>query len=203
MSPASERNQAMSEEIENQDSTLEPEDTVNLSVESECDPLATSGSLQQLTTERDDFKDRLLRKQAEFENFKKRTDRERAEFVQYASAELMREVLNVVDSFELALNDAGSGDGEEQRIRQGFDLIYKQLLDSLKRFGLETIDAKGHPFDPNIHEAVNTEISNEVGDGMVFAELRRGYLLRGKLLRPAMVTVAKAPDGESGERSDQ
>ena len=90
-----------------------------------------------MTTERDDFKDRLLRKQAEFENFQKRTDRERAEFVKYASAELMREVLNVVDSFELALNEAGSGDADEQRIRQGFDLIYKQLLDSLKRFGLE------------------------------------------------------------------
>jgi len=200
---ASKRNQAMSEEIKNQDSTLKPENTADCGIDAELDPLASSQAGQQLISERDDFKDRLLRKQAEFENFKKRTDRERAEFVKYASAELMREVLNVVDSFELALNDVGSGDGEEGRIRRGFDLIYKQLLDSLKRFGLEAIDAKGHPFDPNIHEAVNTEISNEVGDGMVFAELRRGYLLRGKLLRPAMVTVAKAPDGESGERSDQ
>ncbi len=192
----------MSEEIENQESTLEPEDTSDPGLDADLDPIAMARSVQQVTSERDDFKDRLLRKQAEFENFKKRTDRERAEFVKYASAELMREVLNVVDSFELALNDAGSGDGEEQRVRQGFDLIYKQLLDSLKRFGLEIIEAKGHPFDPNVHEAVNTEVSIETPEGTVVAELRRGYLLQGKLLRPAMVTVARAPVGESGERSD-
>ncbi len=76
------------------------------------------------------------------------------------------------------------------------------LLDSLKRFGLETIEAKGNPFDPNIHEAVNTEATDAAPEGTVLAELRRGYLLQGKLLRPAMVTVAAAPGGDSGERSD-
>lgn len=192
----------MSEEIKNQDSTLDPEDTVDPSLDADLDPIALYRSVQQVTSERDDFKDRLLRKQAEFENFKKRTDRERAEFVKYASAELMREVLNVVDSLELALNDAGSGDGEDQKVWQGFDLIYKQLVDSLKRFGLETIEAKGHPFDPNVHEAVSTEVSTEAPEGTVVAELRRGYLLQGKLLRPAMVTVAAAPVGESDERSE-
>jgi molecular chaperone GrpE len=192
----------MSEEIKNQDSTLEPGDTVDPGLDADLDPIALYRSVQQVTSERDDFKDKLLRKQAEFENFKKRTDRERAEFVKYASAELMREVLNVVDSLELALNDAGSGDGDAQKVRQGFDLIYKQLVDSLKRFGLETIEAKGHPFDPNVHEAVSTEVSTEAPEGTVVAELRRGYLLQGKLLRPAMVTVAAAPVGESDERSE-
>ena len=192
----------MSEEIKNQDSTLEPRDTVDPSLDADLDPIALYRSVQQVTSERDDFKDRLLRKQAEFENFKKRTDRERAEFVKYASAELMREVLNVVDSLEAALNDAGSGDGDDQKVRQGFDLIYKQLVDSLQRFGLETIEAKGHPFDPNVHEAVSTEVSTEAPEGTVVAELRRGYLLQGKLLRPAMVTVAAAPVGESDERSE-
>jgi molecular chaperone GrpE len=192
----------MSEEIKNQDSTLETGDTVDPSLDAALDPIALYRSVQQATSERDDFKDRLLRKQAEFENFKKRTDRERAEFVKYASAELMREVLNVVDSLELALNDAGSGDGDDQKVRQGFDLIYKQLVDSLKRFGLETIEAKGHLFDPNVHEAVSTEISTDAPEGTVVAELRRGYLLQGKLLRPAMVTVAAAPVGESDERSE-
>ena len=192
----------MSEEIKNQDSTLEPRDTVDPSLDADLDPIALYRSVQQVTSERDDFKDRLLRKQAEFENFKKRTDRERAEFVRYASAELMREVLNVVDSLELALSDAGSGDGDDQKVRQGFDLIYKQLVDSLKRFGLETIEAKGHPFDPNVHEAVSTEVSTDAPEGTVVAELRRGYLLQGKLLRPAMVTVAAASVGESDERSE-
>ena len=193
----------MSEDIENQDSTFGPKDAAEGGLDAELDPIALSASVHQLTSERDDVTDRLLRKQAEFENFKKRTDRERAEFVKYASSELMREVLNVVDSFELALNDTGSEDGEGVRVRQGFDLIYKQLLDSLKRFGLETIEAEGHPFDPNIHEAVNTEASNDAPEGTVLAELRRGYLLQGKLLRPAMVTVAQAPGRESGERNDR
>ncbi len=190
----------MSEEIENQNSPFDPESTVEADLESprtELDPLALSRSVEELTSERDDFKDRLLRKQAEFENFKKRTDRERAEFVKYASAELMREVLNVVDSFELALNDEGSGDGEAQSVRQGFEMIYKQLLDSLTRFGLEVIEAKGHPFDPNVHEAVTTEPSSEA-EGTVLGELRRGYRLHGKLLRPAMVTVA-APAGDESD----
>ncbi len=192
----------MSEELENQDPTFGSEETAEAGLDPDVNPAALSENVHRLTSERDDFKDRLLRTQAEFENFKKRTDRERAEFVKYASEKLMREVINVVDSFELALNDAGSGDGDGQRVRQGFDLIYKQLLDSLKRSGLETIEATGHPFDPNVHEAINTEVSSEVVEGTVLAELRRGYLLHGKLLRPALVTVAHASGGESGERSE-
>ena len=195
----------MNEDLENQDSALEPDRPVEVdteSAESELDPATLAQNVRELTEERDNLKDSLLRKQAEFENFRKRTDRERSEFVKFASGELMREVLNVLDSFELALGKEDSPDGEVEDVRKGFELIYKQLVDSLKRFGLEAIEAKGRPFDPNVHEAVSTQPSDEVADGTVLEELRRGYLLHGKLLRPAMVTVAASSSDGSTEGSD-
>ena len=195
----------MNEDLENQDSALEPDRPVDVdteSAESELDPATLAQNVRELTEERDNLKDSLLRKQAEFENFRKRTDRERSEFVKFASGELMREVLNVLDSFELALGKEDSPGGEVEDVRKGFELIYKQLVDSLKRFGLEAIEAKGRPFDPNVHEAVSTQPSDEVADGTVLEELRRGYLLHGKLLRPAMVTVAASSSDGSTEGSD-
>jgi molecular chaperone GrpE len=143
--------------------------------------------LQALKEERDSLYDRLLRKQAEFENYKKRVDRERSEFVQFASSELMKELLNALDSFDLALRNTG-GD------LRGFELIYKQLQDTLARFGLKPIEAKGQKFDPNIHQAVATQPTNEVEENTVIEEMRKGYLLNGRLLRPAMVTVAVKKD---------
>ena len=139
--------------------------------------------LQALKEERDGLYDRLLRKQAEFENYKKRVDRERSEFVQFASAELMRELLNALDSFDLALRNT---DGD----LRGFELIYKQLQDTMGRFGLKAIEAKGQKFDPNIHQAVSTQTTDEVEENTVVEEMRRGYTLNGRLLRPAMVTVS-------------
>lgn len=151
---------------------------------------APADELQALKEERDGLYDRLLRKQAEFENYKKRIDRERSEFIQFASAELMRELLNALDSFELALrNAAAEGTAREDMLR-GFELIYKQLQDTLSRFGLKPVEAKGQKFDPHLHQAVATEASDDVEENTVIEEMRKGYLLNGRLLRPAMVTVA-------------
>ena len=143
--------------------------------------------LQTLKEERDSVYDRLLRKQAEFDNYKKRVDRERTEFVQFASSELMKELLNALDSFDLALRNAGGG-------LRGFELIYKQLQDTLTRFGLKAVEAKGQKFDPNMHQAVATQPTSEVEENTVLEEMRKGYLLNGRLLRPAMVTVAAKKD---------
>src|SRR5215212_3981835 len=108
--------------------------------------------LQNLQKERDSLYDRLLRKQAEFENYKKRMDRERSEYIQFASSELMKELLGTLDSFDLAIrNAAGEGAGGENTLR-GFELIYKQLLETLGRFGLKPVEAKGAKFDPNFHQ---------------------------------------------------
>jgi len=151
--------------------------------------------IQALKQERDSFYDRLLRKQAEFENYKKRVDREKAESAQSASADLMRELLNALDSFELALRNAASeGQGSEDMLR-GFELIYKQLQDTLARFGLKPFEAKGKKFDPNFHQAVSTQATNEVEENTIIDELRKGYLLHGRLLRPAMVNVAVKTEG--------
>jgi molecular chaperone GrpE len=152
------------------------------------------GSLEALRAERDEMKDLLLRKQAEFENFRKRTERERSEFAQFALADCMTELLNVLDSFELALRDSGAGGGADESVHRGYELIYKQLVESLGRFGLEAIDARGVEFDPHLHQAVSTQPAPEGNEGRVLEELRKGYLLKGRLLRPAMVVVASAPD---------
>lgn len=151
-----------------------------------------------LEAERNELKDLLLRKQAEFENFRKRTDRERAEFVQFALGDCVKELLNVLDSFELALKDTGAADDAARGIHRGYELIYKQMVESLQRFGLEVVEASGRAFDPHVHQAVSTQPTSEVDEGMVVEELRKGYLLKGRLLRPAMVTVAAPPEKDDG-----
>ena len=146
--------------------------------------------LQSLKKERDSLYDRLLRKQAEFENYKKRMEREKSEYVQFASAELMKELLGALDSFDLAIRTAAAdGKGGENTLR-GFELIYKQLQDTLTRFGLKAIEAKGKKFDPNFHQAVSTQATSDVEENTVIDEMRKGYTLNGRLLRPAMVSVS-------------
>src|SRR5437763_12762193 len=142
--------------------------------------------LQKLKEERDSLYERLLRKQAEFDNYKKRVDRERSEFVQSASADLMKELLNALDSFDMAIRNAST----DERTLQGFQLIYKQLLDTMGRFGLKAIEAQGQKFDPNFHQAVTTTPTDGVEENTILDEMRKGYLLNGRLLRPAMVNVA-------------
>jgi len=144
----------------------------------------------QLKAERDELYDRLLRKQAEFDNYKKRIERERSEYVQFASAELMRELLNAMDSFDLAIHNASSDSAGSETMLRGLDLIYKQFQDTLSRFGLKAIEARGQVFDPNLHQAVSTVPTDKVAENTVVDELRKGYTLNGKLLRPVMVSVA-------------
>jgi len=143
----------------------------------------------ELRRERDDYKDRLLRKTAEFDNYRKRIERERRENADAAIADVLESLLNVVDDFDRALTvEAGP---EAEAYRTGVELIHAKLLDFLKKRGVRAIDALGADFDPNIHQAVMHEVSPEHRDGEVIGELRKGYMLGDKLLRPAMVKVAK------------
>lgn len=146
--------------------------------------------IEALKRERDDLFDRLLRKQAEFENFKKRMEREKSEYTQFASADLMKEMLNALDSFDLAIRNAAAEARGGGNMLRGFELIHKQLQDTLTRFGLKPLEAKGKKFDPNFHQAVSTKATNEVEENTVVEEMRKGYTLNGRLLRPAMVTVS-------------
>ena len=142
----------------------------------------------ELKQQRDDYYDRLLRKTAEFDNYRKRTDRERQQLSEAAAADLLQELLPLVDDLERALRAEGS---DTDAIRRGVELIHKQLVETLRKRGVRPIDALGADFDPHYHMAVADEPANGRRDGEVIEEFRRGYMLGDRLLRPAMVKVAK------------
>ena len=153
-------------------------------------PDAASSEVGDLQRERDDYKDRWLRKTAEFDNYRKRIERERREQADQAVVDLLQELLLVVDDFDRALTvDAGEGGNA---YRKGVELIHGKLHDLLRKQGVKAMDALGADFDPNVHQAVMHEESPEHREGEVIAELRKGYTLNDRLLRPAMVKVAKA-----------
>ncbi len=139
-----------------------------------------------LREENEQLKNRVLRTLADFENFRKRTDREKADFYRYAVANLMKEILPVLDNFDRSLDHAEEGDD----FHKGVLLIYKQLFDVLRKNGLTPIEESGVRFDPNIHEAVVREEDDSVPSHTVVAVLQKGYFLHDRLLRPALVKVA-------------
>src|SRR5271170_5313530 len=149
-----------------------------------------SSELQKLRVERDTLIDRLARLQAEFENARKRTAREQQEFREYAVADALKALLASLDSFERALQTSAS---DKSEFRGGVELIYKQLQDALVKLGLRPIPARGEPFDPHLHQAIEMVDTKEAEDHQVLEELQRGYKLRDRLLRPAMVKVARNP----------
>jgi molecular chaperone GrpE len=138
--------------------------------------------------------DRLLRNTADFENFKKRAARERQDAVKFANEALMQKLIPVLDNFESALAAVQNAGGEgAQSLLTGVTMIYQQFKTVLTEAGLEEVEAHGKPFDPNLHEAVSQAESAEHPEGQVMQQLRRGYRLRERLLRPATVIVAKPP----------
>jgi molecular chaperone GrpE len=143
----------------------------------------------ELRKDRDALQDRLLRQVAEFDNYRKRIERERRESSEYAAADVLQELLPILDDFELALKVDAPG---SEPYRQGLEIIQRALLDLLRKRGVTTIEAVGTDFDPHIHQAVSYEDAPDRRDGEVLAEFRRGYRLGDRLLRPAMVKVAKA-----------
>jgi len=151
---------------------------------------AAPDAVADLQRERDDYYDRYLRKTAEFDNYRKRVERERREQGDQAVNNLLEQLLLVVDDFDRALTvDASEGGAA---YRKGIELIHAKLNDLLRKYGVRPIDAVGADFDPNLHQAVVHEESSEHRDGEVIAELQKGYMIGDRLLRPAMVKVAKA-----------
>jgi molecular chaperone GrpE len=149
----------------------------------------TESELQKVKAERDSLLDRLARAQAEFENARRRASKEQQDFRDYATADTIKALLPVIDSFERALQTKS----ESRDFRSGVELIYKQLQDALAKLGVRPIPAKGEPFDPHYHEAIETVETSEAPDHTVLEELQRGYKFKDRLLRPAMVKVAKNP----------
>ena len=149
----------------------------------------SDAALTTLQRERDTLQDQLLRTAAEFKNYRTRMDRERRDLSEYATSEILMELLPIIDNFERALQAPG---GVDEAFRKGVELIHKQMFDLLRKRGVKPIEALGADFDPNFHQAVIHESSPDHREGEVIQELQRGYMLGDRLLRPAMVKVAKA-----------
>ena len=142
-----------------------------------------------LKAEKDQLKDRLLRLQAEFDNSRKREAKERADFRDYAVANAVEQFLPVLDNFQLALQSTGS----TEQLRTGVELIVKQMEEALRGLSVQPVETVGAVFDPRVHEALEMVERNDVPDHQVIEEVRRGYRMRDRLLRPALVRVAANP----------
>jgi len=143
----------------------------------------------------DEHWDRLLRTTADLENFKKRAARERQEAIKFANGSLLEKLIPALDNLEMALAAANNAESHSiESLKTGIAMIYNQLKAALADTGLEEIDATNQPFDPNLHEAVSHQESADVPEGQVLQQLRKGYKLRERLIRPASVVVARKPD---------
>ncbi|UCD80673.1 MAG: nucleotide exchange factor GrpE [Desulfobacterales bacterium] len=136
--------------------------------------------------------DRLLRVSAEFENYKKRTSREMEEFRKYSNQSLIKEMLSVVDNLELAMNSTDGQKTIDKGLLEGLEMTHKEILKVFEKFNVTPISAQGQTFDPTFHEAVMQEETDDVPENTVVNELQKGYLIHDRLLRPAMVVVAKS-----------
>ncbi|HEY6069961.1 MAG TPA: nucleotide exchange factor GrpE [Chthoniobacterales bacterium] len=142
-----------------------------------------------LQADLDRFRDLAMRSQADFENYKKRAAREKDDAIKYANKSLLEKLVSIVDHFELGL-EAAKGESEKSPIYSGMSLVLKQLQDFLAENGLKPIDAVGQKFDPNSHEAIAHQPSDEVPEEHVISQTRRGYKLKDRLLRPSTVVVS-------------
>jgi molecular chaperone GrpE len=149
-------------------------------------PTGGQTEIDQLKAERDQLLDRLARMQAEFENARKRAEREKTEFRDHVTGSVVEQFLPVLDNFELALKSTGSA----QQLRSGVNLIMKQMEEILEKMQVSAIPAVGETFDPRVHEALGAVERDDVPDQHVAEEVRRGYKIRERLLRPALVRVA-------------
>jgi len=147
---------------------------------------ALAAERDKLQADKEELRDRLMRKQAEFENFRRRSAREKEEVLQFAAMETVRALLPVLDDFERALKLPAAGDD----YRKGIELIHKRLQDTLVQMGVTPMDAQNKKFDPNFHQAVDTVKIAEGDDQTIVEEYQKGYEFKGRLLRPAMVKVA-------------
>ena len=191
-----ETSEELLEAIQNTDPTSDPADDVTTGVEGTertagtlAPQEAADAELERIRAERDALLDRLARLQAEFENARRRADRERSEFREYATGSAAEQFLPVLDNFQLALK----ANGTLEQLRGGVELIAKQMEEAFRTLNVVPVETVGTAFDPRFHEALGSVETADVPDGQVFEEVRRGYRIRERLLRPALVRVASNP----------
>ena len=184
---------------ENPENLENPVDTTIQDIPSEAhtDPNEASFGpsevgIDQIQADLERFRDLALRSQADFENYRKRSIREREEAVRFANFSFVEKLVPILDSFELGLAAARSNEAAAP-IVSGMEMVGRQLVEVLNQFGVEGVEATGRPFDPNVHEAVAQEPSSEVPEGSVVRQLRKGYKLKDRLVRAALVVVSGGP----------
>jgi len=160
-----------------------------------ADTAKADAEMAKLTTDLEELRQTLLRRQADFDNYRKRIEKERFEDSKRATARVIEGLIPVIDGFEHAL--AAHRESEYDNYRKGFELIYKQLLDSVTRLGVERIDPVGKSFDPHLHQAVDRAETTDREDGTILHVFQPGYVFHGRVLRPAMVRVAVHPNPAS------
>jgi molecular chaperone GrpE len=153
--------------------------------------------VKKLTAELEELRQSMLRHQADFANYRKRAERENRESGQRATARLIEQLIPVIDGFEHAL--AAHREAEYESYRKGFEIIYKQLIDNLARLGAERVEPLGKPFDPHLHQAMERSVTPDHPDGTILQVFQPGYVYHGRVLRPAMVSVAVHPDAASNK----
>ncbi len=153
--------------------------------------------VKKLSTELDDLRQTLLRRQADFDNYRKRIEKERSEDSRRATARVVESLIPIVDGFEQAL--AAHKEDEYASYRKGFELIYKQLLDNLAKLGVERVEPLGQPFNPHLHQAVDRTETTGHADGTIIEVFQPSYVYYGRVLRPALVRVAVHPGGASNK----
>ena len=157
--------------------------------------------LGQMKMELDKYKDIALRSVADLDNYRKRMAREKDDAIRYANANFLERLIPILDNFDLGLQAAKAG-GSQTAVIDGMTMVFKQLQEFLASCGVEMIDATGEHFDPNLHEAIAQEENAEVKDGVVIRQLRKGYKLKDRLIRPANVVVSKGvPVGEDSAKA--
>ncbi len=178
------------QENEGEEIPLEPVEEIPSGTEGDDD-----APLEEGPSELEKYRDMALRSRAELDNYRKRVAREKEDAIRYANLSLLERILPVVDNFDLGLQAARTAE-DAAAVVSGLDMVRKQLADFLRDQGVDAIDAEGQPFDPNLHEAMGSEASPDVPEGSVVRQLRKGYKLKDRLLRPASVFVSKGPSVE-------
>jgi len=164
--------------------------------ETVASPMPLEADLASARSEIDEWRDRFMRKAAEFENYRKRMDKEKADLRIMSQSAILLELLPVLDGFDRALKyfrEAKDGADSINQYREGVELLYRQVLETMSQAGVTPIMAEGKPFDPYLHEAISRYETSEVDEGIIVAELRRGYMFKDRLLRPSQVVVAAQP----------
>lgn len=184
------------QEKENLDEEVNTEAQEDLTEEAEAAAEAETAEeteeqdAEKLAAELADLNQRFLRVAADFENYKRRTAQEKDDLLKYSNAKLMGELLPVLDNFQLALKSPGDSP-EVQNVIKGVEMIYRQMVQVLEQAGMSKIEAVGQPFDPKLHEAIMQVEDDSVPEDTVVEELRAGYMLKERVIRPSMVKVSK------------